>query len=907
MQDIPKQYNPKDVESKWEAFWLDKGLSHAEASRGGKSYSIVIPPPNVTGILHMGHALNNTIQDILIRHKRMAGFNALWMPGTDHAGIATQNVVEKKLAKEKKSRKDMTREQFIDLVWKWKEEHGSTIIRQLKRMGCSCDWPRERFTMDEGLSRAVLEVFQRLHAKGLIYRGDYIINWCPRCQTALSDEEAEHREMEGALYHIQYPIEGEKGFVTVATTRPETMLGDVAVAVNPKDERYAHLKGKHLTLPIVNRRLQIIFDDFVDPTFGTGAVKVTPAHDPNDFAMAARHDLKPVNVMNDDGSMNAQAGEQYEGMDRFECREALVLDLKERKLLQKVDPHRHAVGHCYRCHTVVEPRLSKQWFVKMKPLAQKAIEVVRAGRVKFYPERWTKVYLDWMENIRDWCISRQIWWGHRIPVWYCEGDDKCKLECKQPIVAVQPPKVCPHCGSDKLKQDPDVLDTWFSSWLWPFSTFGWPEQNKDLKFYYPTDALVTAQEIIFFWVARMIMAGLEFMGDAPFKEVYIHGTVRDATGTKMSKSLGNTIDPLEIIDQYGADALRFSLIVITAQGQDVFLSKDKFEMGRNFANKIWNASRFLMLNLGRLESGKTMQYLRGMTPEDIYIVGKLNLAVQKTTQALAEYRFNEAALTAYDFFWHDFCDRYIESAKINLYEESAKEDKERTQFVLYYVLDTTLRILHPFMPFITEEIWHNLKAVVGGLPLAPYAKAPGGQPASIMNAPWPQFEERQVDHDTIARVENKYEVLRVGRNLRTEYQVPPGKEVDFVIKASDAGTEKLLQEDKVFLQKFLKASRLDIRKDFKPDRPMAANLSSCGTIYLVLEGLLDIAQEKQRIEKSMAKLEQEVNKLTERLANPAFRDKAPKEIIEEQEAKKKEMQAKIDKLRGNLSLLSLKT
>ncbi len=919
-QEIPKVYNPKDTEPKWESFWLEKGLSHAEVSRGRKSYSIVIPPPNVTGILHMGHALNNTIQDILIRQKRMQGFNALWMPGTDHAGIATQNVVEKKLAKQKKSRKDIGREAFLKEVWAWKEEHGNTIIRQLKRMGCSCDWPRERFTMDEGLSKAVVEVFQRLYQKGLIYRGNYIINWCPRCQTALSDEEAEHREMEGALYYIHYAIEGEKDTVTVATTRPETMLGDVAVAVNPKDERYAHLKGKSLILPILQRRLKIVFDDFVDPQFGTGAVKVTPAHDPNDFAIAGRHGLDPINVMHDDGTMNENAGDKYEGMDRFECREALVLDLKERKLLEKVVPHHHAVGHCYRCHTVVEPRLSKQWFVKMKPLAAKAIEVVRSGKVKFYPDRWTKVYLDWMENIRDWCISRQIWWGHRIPVWYCVGDTNCKLQCKEPIVSTGEPKACPHCGSKNLRQDPDVLDTWFSSWLWPFSTFGWPEESKDLKFYYPTNALVTAQEIIFFWVARMIMAGLEFRSDAPFREVYIHGTVRDATGTKMSKSLGNTIDPVEIIEQYGADALRFSLIVITSQGQDVFLSKDKFEMGRNFANKIWNASRFLLLNLEPLQREKVMQYLSTMTAEDIYIIGKLNLAIQQVTQALSEFRFNEAALTAYDFFWHDFCDRYVESAKIFLYgdaasaqtsapEQAAKgggdssRDKERTQFVLYYVLESSLRLLHPFMPFVTEEIWQKLRETVGGLPTAVYPKDPAAQPISIMTAPWPQCEERQIDRDTIARVENKYEVIRVGRNLRTEYQVPPSQEVEFVIKPADANAEKFLMQEREFLSKFLKASKIDIQKDFKPNRPMVANLCVCGTVYLVLEGVLDVNQERQRLEKSLTKLDQELSKMTERLANPSFRDKAPKEIIQEQEGKQKELQEKIGKLRMNLKLL----
>ncbi len=905
-EEIPKQYNPKDTESKWEAFWLDNGCSHADVERGGKSYSIVIPPPNVTGILHMGHALNNTIQDILIRHKRMQGFNVLWMPGTDHAGIATQNVVEKKLAAAGSSRKKIGREAFLKEIWAWREQYGSTIIRQLKRIGCSCDWPRERFTMDEGLSQAVMEVFQRLYKKGLVYRGDYIIHWCPRCQTALSDEEAEHREVQGALYYIHYPIEGEKGFVTVATTRPETMLGDTAVAVNPRDERFTHLHGKHLLLPVLGRRLKIVTDDFVDPQFGTGAVKVTPAHDPNDFQIGIRHKLELVNVMRDDGTMNENAGPDYEGMDRFECREALVLDLKERKLLEKVVPHHHAVGHCYRCHTVVEPRLSKQWFVKTKPLAAQAIEVVKSGKVKFCPDRWTKVYLDWMENIRDWCISRQIWWGHRIPVWYCDcGKKDCR--CGEPIVSVDKPKACPQCGSDKLRQDPDVLDTWFSSWLWPFSTFGWPKESKDLKLYYPTDALVTAQEIIFFWVARMIMAGLEFMGDIPFKDVYIHGTVRDATGTKMSKSLGNTIDPLEIIDQYGADALRFSLIVITAQGQDVFLSKDKFEMGRNFANKIWNASRFLLMNFGAMEKGSLAEHEEDLSTEDLYIVGKLQTAIGQVTRALSEYRFNEAALAVYEFFWHDFCDRYIESAKIYLYEGGGGQDKQRTQFVLYYVLDNVLRLLHPFMPFVTEEIWQRLKEIAGGLPLSDYPRDAVQQPKSIMTAPWPQSDVRWVRPQIIARVENKYEVIRVGRNLRTEYQIPPAKEVEFVIKPSDTKSESLLKEDSAFLAKFLKASRMEICGGFKPDRPMVANLCACGTVYLNLEGILDVEQEKKRLEKTMAKLRQEISKLEGRLNNPSFRDKAPKDVVEGEEVKKRELQEKIQKLQSNLALLSGKT
>ncbi len=590
--ELPKTYNPQEVEDRIYSDWESKGYFHAAPSAEKRPYSIVIPPPNITGILHMGHALNNTIQDILIRFKKMQGFEAEWMPGTDHAGIATQNVVERALAKKGVKRHDLGREKFIEEVWKWREEYGSTIIKQLKKLGCSCDWERTRFTMDDGLSEAVLDVFVKLYQKGLIYRGNYIINWCPRCQTALSDEESQHKDIDGMLYHIKYPVKSSKDeYVVVATTRPETMLGDVAVAVNPKDERYIGLKNKTLLLPILGRELKIVYDGFVDMTFGTGALKVTPAHDPVDFGLGLKYGLEQINIMNDDATINSIGGD-YEGMDRFEAREAIVEELKERGLFIKSEPHRHAVGHCYRCHTIIEPRLSLQWFVRMKPLAAPAIDAVRSGRIKFYPERWTKVYLDWMENIRDWCISRQIWWGHRIPVYYCKkclASSPSENDRRGVIVSKTKPGKCPVCGSTEIEQDQDVLDTWFSSWLWPFSTFGWPKETPELKYFYPTDTLVTAQEIIFFWVARMIMAGIEFRGGIPFKNVYIHGTVRDITGTKMSKSLGNVIDPLDMISKYGADALRFSIISITAQGQDVYLAESRFELGRNFANKIWNA------------------------------------------------------------------------------------------------------------------------------------------------------------------------------------------------------------------------------------------------------------------------------------------------------------------------------
>jgi len=582
---MEKNYEPHSIEDKWYEKWLEAKTFHSDSSKGGEPYCIMIPPPNVTGILHMGHALNNTIQDIMARWRRMEGRNVVWVPGTDHAGIATQNVVERALKKEGKTRDDLGREAFIEKVWEWKEEYGGTIINQLKKMGASCDWERERFTMDEGLSEAVTEVFTRLYNKGLVYKGNRIVNWCPRCQTALSDEESEHQDEKGHLWHIKYPVKGEPGrFVTVATTRPETMLGDVAVAVHPEDERYKDLKGKTILLPIADREIVVIYDDYVEPEFGTGVVKITPAHDPNDFDMGKRHDLTPINVMNNNGTMNEAAG-IYDGMDRFECRAALVKALEEQGLLAKIDDHDHAVGHCYRCHTAVEPRLSPQWFVKMAPLAEPALEAVKNGSIQFVPARWEKVYEEWLTNIRDWCISRQIWWGHRIPVFYCD-------DCDHEWVSKDVPTKCEKCSSDNIRQDEDVLDTWFSSWLWPFSTFGWPNSNDDLKFYYPTNDLTTASEIIFFWVARMVMAGIEFMGDIPFEKVYIHGTVRDDKGLKMSKSLGNSINPLDIIEDFSADALRFSLIMLTATGQDVYISNEKFEVGRNFGTKDLECSSF---------------------------------------------------------------------------------------------------------------------------------------------------------------------------------------------------------------------------------------------------------------------------------------------------------------------------
>jgi len=884
MQEIPKVYNPKETEEKWYKEWEGKGYFHADSGTKKKPYSIVIPPPNITGILHMGHALNNTIQDILVRFKRMSGFETLWMPGTDHAGIATQNVVEKRLSKEGKHREELGREEFLKRVWKWREEYGSTIIHQLKRLGCSCDWERTRFTMDEGLSEAVQEVFIRLYEKGLIYRGDYIINWCPRCQTALSDEESEHRDVQGMFYHIKYPIKGTNEHVVVATTRPETMLGDVAVAVNPKDKRYKHLKGKVLELPVLKRELKIIYDEIVDKEFGTGALKVTPAHDPIDFQLGQKHGLKPINVMNPDATMNENAGETYSGMDRLECREALIEDLKERGLFIKSEPHRHAVGHCYRCHTMVEPRLSLQWFVKMKPLAKPAIEVVKKGKIKFHPTRWTKVYLNWMENIRDWCISRQIWWGHRIPVYYCKACvDPVKAKDKDAgvIASKEKPKKCPKCGGTDLVQDTDVLDTWFSSWLWPFSTFGWPQKNRDLKLFYPTGCLVTAQEIIFFWVARMIMSGLEFMKEIPFKDVYIHGTVRDDTGTKMSKSLGNVIDPLEIIDEFGCDALRFSIISITSTGQDVFLSKKRFETGRNFANKVWNVSRFLLTNLKQENvPGDLCVFAKdpSLTLADRWILSRLYETIDSVTKSIEKYRFNEAANTIYDFIWHQFCDWYVEFSKLTI-------DQKKTQFILYKVLEKSLRTLHPLMPFITEEIWSLLPHEEG----------------SIMVNKWPHVNKDLIDVKIDKAMDSIIEQITAIRTIRATWRIEPIKRIEVVIKTPNKATTKSLNENIDYIKRLARVDKIDIgEKAKKPPKSATAVVGNMET-YIPLAGIIDLEKEGARLKKQIDQVIGWLDNTKKKLSNKKFVEGAPKEVVEQQKTRQKELQEELKKLKSNLS------
>jgi valyl-tRNA synthetase len=878
MSELPKNYSPAEIEEKWNAIWLERNIAGRQPAQGGEPYCIVIPPPNVTGILHMGHALNNTIQDILIRWRSMQGRNSLWVPGTDHAGIATQNMVEKAIKKaENKNRHEIGREELVKRVWEWREEYGGTIIRQLKRLGAACDWERERFTLDEGLSNAVKEVFVRLYDKGLIYRGKYIINWCTRCGTALSDEESEHQSVAGKLYHFRYPVKGEPGrFVTVATTRPETYLGDTAVAVNPKDERYADIIGKTLVLPVIGREIPVIADDFVDPAFGTGCVKVTPAHDPNDFAMGQRHNLPMINVMTEDGHMNEEAG-PYQGLERFACRKKIMDDMEAAGLLDKVEEHPHSVGHCYRCHQVVEPRLSPQWFVKMKPLAEPALKAVQEGKITFTPDRWTKVYTEWMENIRDWCISRQIWWGHRIPVFYCDA-------CGHEWADRGEPAACPKCSASNIRQDEDVLDTWFSSWLWPFSVFGWPEKSKDLDFYYPTHTLVTASEILFFWVARMIMAGLEFMDEIPFREVYIHGTVRDSQGRKMSKSLGNSIDPLEIINDYSADALRFSLIMLTATGQDVYISKDKFEIGRNFGTKIWNAARFMQMHLDKEGLTAADQQLdpQNWRPDDWHIVARAQDAAKAAEDCLLRFRFNDYAKVVYEFMWHEFCDWYLEYAKEFLYGEDPVRKREVLQIMLY-VFSRSLRLLHPLMPYLTEELWH--------------AFGYGKENESILHASWPLESEsplRNLAEPYVLYVDAKHELISAGRALRGDYQMPPGQKTAFVIRPLAEDVE-MFQADTAGIATLLKSDDVKIDPDFVPSGPMPSLLGARGAIFMSLEGV-DIDAEKKRLDEEIVLAEKSLAKTRAMLANDNFLQKAKPEVIDQTRANESALAEKVEKL-----------
>lgn len=863
---LSKVYDPASVEEKWYKWWEESKFFSAKMEADTPSFSIVMPPPNVTGMLHMGHAMDNTLQDILTRYKRMQGYNTLWIPGTDHAGIATQAKVEAQLRKEGTDRYELGREKFLERAWAWKEEYGNTITTQLRKLGSSCDWDRERFTMDEGCSKAVREAFVRLYKKGLIYQGNYIVNWCPHCHTTISDIEVEHVEHEGKLYYFRYPVEGTDEYIQIATTRPETMFGDTAVAVHPDDERYKHLIGKNVILPVVERRIPIIADEYVEREFGTGAVKITPSHDVNDFEMGRRHNLPEVVVIDKDGKMNENAG-IYEGLDRYDCREKLIADFEKSGVLVKIEDHTNSVGHCYRCNTVIEPLVSRQWFVKMKPLAEPAMEAALKGDVKFIPERFTKIYLGWLENIRDWCISRQLWWGHRIPVWYCE-------DCGEVICEMEDPTVCPKCGSTHLHQDPDVLDTWFSSGLWPFSTMGWPEKTPELDMFYPTSVLVTGRDIIFFWVARMLFDALEFTGEVPFKEVFIHGLVLDSQGRKMSKSLGNGVDPLKVINEYGADSLRFMLITGNTPGNDLRYRDERLESARNFANKIWNAARFSLMNLEDYQANAeiTPQY----ETADKWIMSRFALVSRQVTDLLDRYELGEAARVIYEFTWNEFCDWYIELVKPRLYGKDTPESRYAAQETLANVLRQTMELLHPFMPFITEEIWQHL----------PH------EGETIMLAPWPLKDESLIDTQIDKQMELTIEIIRAIRNLRSEMNVPLGKKADVIICANNGEYAAYLKDTANYIQGLASAENLSIEESLATKPTQAATAVVHGIeIYLPLRGLIDLDKEIARLEKELTKMEGEIKRIEGKLSNEGFTAKAPAEVIEKEKEKLGKYQA----------------
>jgi len=871
---LDKGYTPHDVEKKWYQYWEDEQFFAAAEKSTRPGYSIVIPPPNVTGVLHMGHALNVTMQDILCRYRRLCGDNVLWMPGTDHAGIATQNVVEKQLAKEGKNRGQLGRAKFIETVWAWRRQSGGAIINQLKRLGASCDWQRERFTMDEGLSRAVRKVFVELYNQGLIYRGNYITNWCPRCHTALSDLEVEHEETDGALYHIRYPFADGSGGLVVATTRPETMFGDTAVAVHPDDERYLDITATEVILPLLNKKIPIIRDKYVGMSFGTGALKITPAHDPNDFEIGNRHGLASVKVIDDNGFMTEGAGE-FKGLERNACRKAALKALKAQGLLEKTESYQHGVGHCYRCKTVVEPNLSKQWFVKTAPLAEKAIAAVKTGQTRIIPPIWEATYFDWMENIRDWCISRQIWWGHRIPAWTCGA-------CNEMMITMDTPEKCTQCGSADLKQETDVLDTWFSSALWPFSTMGWPDQTPLLKTFYPTSVLITGFDILFFWVARMMMFGLRFMGETPFKDVYIHALVRDEQGMKMSKSKGNVIDPLTVIENYGTDAFRFTLAAFAVQGRDVKMSEKRVEGYRHFVNKLWNASRFTLMHLSR-EYDLAAPDQRTM-PERQILSG-LARVTATVADALDAYRFNEAANTLYQFVWHEFCDWYLEIIKPVLYDDSDEAKQNAAKSVLWYVLKNLLILLHPFMPFVTEEIWHKL---------------PGTQ-GSVMQAAFPtELKEQAPDSEAEAVMALLVGIITGIRNIRGEMNIAPALKLNAVIRTENESARQTAAEHQDIICNMAKLDGLEITASGEKPASTATAVFEDITIFVHLEGIIDTAKEIARLQKEMGKLEKEMTGVSRKLNNQDFLNKAPADVVAKVRDKQTALAEKHERLEVNL-------
>ena len=878
-KELAKTYDPKGIEDRIYQNWLDKKYFHAEVDRSKKPFTIVMPPPNVTGQLHMGHALDNTMQDILIRYKRMQGYNALWQPGTDHAAIATEVKVIQKLKEQGIDKNDIGREEFLKHAWEWKEEYGGRIVNQLKKLGSSADWDRERFTMDEGCSKAVEEVFVKLYNKGYIYKGSRIINWCPVCKTSISDAEVEHVDQDGFFWHINYPIVGEEGrFVEIATTRPETLLGDTAVAVNPEDERYQDLIGKMLKLPLTDREIPVIADSYVDKEFGTGCVKITPAHDPNDFEVGKRHDLPEINIMNDDATIN-ELGGKYAGMDRYEARKAMVADLDALGLLVKVVPHTHSVGTHDRCKTTVEPMIKPQWFVKMQEMAKPAVEALKNKELNFVPDRFDKIYLHWLENIRDWCISRQLWWGHRIPAYYCD-------ECGEVVVAKEMPKICPKCGCTHFKQDEDTLDTWFSSALWPFSTLGWPEKTEDFDYFYPTDVLVTGYDIIFFWVIRMVFSAIEQTGKVPFHHVLIHGLVRDSQGRKMSKSLGNGIDPLEIIDQYGADALRLTLITGNAPGNDMRFYMERVEASRNFANKVWNASRFIMMNLEKAEVPGEMPEDQ-LTAADKWILSKVNTLAKEVTENMDKYELGIAVQKVYDFIWEEFCDWYIEMVKPRLYNDE-DTTKSAALWTLKNVLVNALKLLHPYMPFITEEIFCTLQS----------------EEESIMISRWPEFTEKWHFAEDEAAVEMIKEAVRAIRNVRTGMNVPPSKKAKVFVVSENENVRNTFENGKVFFATLGSASEVNVQADRSGiDEDAVSAVLPESVIYMPFAELVDIDKEIERLKKEEQRLTKELARVNGMLSNERFMSKAPESKIAEERAKLEKYSQMMDQVKERLAHL----
>jgi valyl-tRNA synthetase len=876
--ELPKNYDPKSSEAKWLEAWEQNRYFHADPKSAKRKYTIVIPPPNVTGVLHLGHALNNTMQDIMIRYKRMSGFETEWLPGIDHAGIATQVVVEKQVIKDGQTREGLGRDAFLQRVWDWKKKNGDTILRQLRLMGCSCDWERTRFTMDEGLSRAVLEVFVRLYNKGLIYKGTYIVNWCPRCGTTLSDDELEREDRDSSLWYIKYPLEDKSGYIVVPTTRPETMLGDTGIAVNPKDKRHAKSIGKRAVLPLIGRILPVVGDAYIDMEFGTGAMKVTPAHDANDFEIGRRHNLETVKVIDKEGKITAEGG-PYAGLDRYEARKRIVRDLEAQGLIDKIEPYKLGAAVCYRCNTIIEPFLSEQWFVKMSELAPPAIAAVRDGKIQFHPPHWSKVYLHWMENIRPWCISRQLWWGHRIPVWYKNGANEV-------YVGATPP-------SGDYRQDEDVLDTWFSSWLWPFSTFGWPEKTDELRAFYPTDSLFTASEIIFLWVARMVMAGCEFMGEIPFADVYIHGTVRDAQGRRMSKSLGNGIDPLDVIAEHGADALRLSLVLAAPEGQDPNVGPSTFELGRNFANKLWNASRLVLANQGEDPRPRPLALTipdERLHLADRWILSRLAAAIETVTGQLDEFKFNAAAKSLYDFVWSDYCDWYLELVK-QRFQKGTPEEQEVARAVSLHVLHHIVRLMHPAAPFVTEELWATMRPLLTDAP------------AHVAVAPWPTADAARLDSQLDDEMQHAFDVIVGIRGIRSQMNIPPGREIDCIVKVDTDVLLASLKHLEANIRALAKIGNLTVDKKIKKPIPSATAVIRDAEIIIPLEGLIDLEAERKRLEKELKHNTEQLERINKKLSNADFLANAPVDVVNKEKAKRDNFEAMVKKLESNLEQL----